>query len=75
MRTRLDLLAAVCTGSSTVCFATSNLVPAWCLLLAGSCLWLVVALRGRFEGRRIWGQVVSSVWTMAWSVIGLWHSA
>lgn len=71
----LDLIAALLTGSSTLLLATGHRAG-FLTLAAGACVWAAVALRARLGGRPIWWQVVSSVWTLCWSIYGWlqWHA-
>jgi hypothetical protein len=69
--THLDLVAAAFTASSTALLATQRRFG-FVMLAIGACLWAVVALRSRYNGRPVWGMLLSSAWTLTWAVCGWW---
>lgn len=71
----LDLFAAALTCLSTTLLACRRRAG-FLTLICGSLAWLAVALLSSFQARPIWGMVLSSGWTILWSLIGWarWNS-
>lgn len=65
----LDFMAASLTCTSTVLLAFRRRAG-FLWLVAGSLVWLAVALLSEFSGRAVWGQAVASVWTVSWACYG-----
>jgi hypothetical protein len=66
----LDIVAALFTGTSTWAFALGKPRIAFVLLFIGALMWVGVAIMGSFDGRPIYGMLLSSANTIAGCAFG-----